>query len=153
MTPLARTNQLLYQAELLITTPVADDEEATSRKMALEESALALMELALESHLKEVTEHARLAEHRWPLLLAADGPAVAELLRLRDLAGDADSWLGWLIFQLDRLHSNEGAAKRPTHNSSMIALGSQAAFADELMACIKNAKAEIAALRETSEEW
>lgn len=153
MTPLARTNQLLYQAELLITTPIADDEEAASRKMALEESALALMELALESHLKEVTEHARLAEHRWRLLLAADGPALAELQRLRDLASDADSWLGWLIFQLDRLHSNEGAVKRLTHNPSMIALGSQATFADELMACIKSAKAEIAALRETSEEW
>ncbi|MDR5899653.1 hypothetical protein QC823_11725 [Halomonas vilamensis] len=153
MTPRARTNQLLYQAELLITTTVADDEDATSRKMALEESALALMELALESHLKEVTEHARLVEYRWPLLLAADGPAVAELQRLRDLAADVDSWLGWLIFQLERLHSSEGASKRPTHNPSMIALGSQAAFADEMLACINSAKNEIAALRETSEEW
>jgi hypothetical protein len=153
VTPRARTNQLLYQAELLITTPLAGGEDAASRKMALEESALALMELALESHLKEVTEHARLGEHRWPLLLAAEGPALAELQRLRDLAGDVESWLGWLIFQLDRLHSSEGAAKWPTYNPSMIALGSQVAFADELMACIKSAKKEMAALRETSEEW
>ncbi|WP_075881141.1 DUF6586 family protein [Vreelandella massiliensis] len=153
MTPRARTNQLFYHAELLIMTPVTDDEHAIPRRMALEESALALLELAIESLLKEVTEHARLEEHRWPLLLAADGPSVAELQRLRDLAADADSWLGWLIFQLQRLHSSEGAAKRPTHNPTMIALGSQALFADELLACINSAKQEMAALRETSAEW
>lgn len=66
--------------------PAGDDEHAPARQMALEESALALFELALESLLREVTEHARLPEHRWSVLLASDGPALAELQRLRDLA-------------------------------------------------------------------
>ena len=83
----SRTNQLLYQAELLATLPAGSDEHAPARQMALEESALALFELALESLLREVTEHARLSEHRWTVLLAQDGPALAELQRLRDLKG------------------------------------------------------------------
>lgn len=153
MTPKSRTNQLFYHAQLMADTPSGDDEHAAARKMAMEESALALLELALESMLKELTEHARLDTHRWQLLLAADGPDVAELQRLRDIAADADSWLGWLIFQLERLHSDQGAARRPVVNPGMIALGSETEFADQLLQCIQSAKTEVAQLRETSQEW
>ncbi|NOG32207.1 hypothetical protein HLB35_11360 [Halomonas sp. TBZ9] len=153
MTPKSRTNQLFYHAQLMADTPAGDDEHAAARKMAMEESALALLELALESMLKELTEHARLDTHRWQLLLAADGPDVAELQRLRDVAADADSWLGWLIFQLERLHSDQGAGRRSVANPGMIALGSETEFADQLLQCIQSAKTEVAQLRETSQEW
>ncbi|MGM0614807.1 MAG: DUF6586 family protein [Pseudomonadota bacterium] len=153
MTPKSRTNQLFYHAQLMADMPAGDDEHVTARKMAMEESALALLELALESMLKELTEHARLDTHRWQVLLAADGPDVAELQRLRDIAADAESWLGWLLFQLERLHSDQGAARRPVANPGMIALGSETEFADQLLQCIQSAKAEVAELRETSQEW
>jgi|TARA_R110000851_G_scaffold160621_1_gene303901 hypothetical protein len=149
----SRTNQLLYQAELLVTLPAGSDEHASARQMALEESALALFELALESLLREVTEHARLSEHRWTVLLAQDGPALAELQRLRDLKAQPESWLNWLEGQLERLHSDEGAARRETHNPAMIAVGNQAGLRQQLLDNLQAAKREIGALRETSLEW
>lgn len=153
MSPRARTNQLLYQAELLVGLPLGDDEHAPARQMAIEESALALFELALNSMLKEVSEHARLESHYWQQLLASDGPAVAELQRLRDLMHQPESWLYWLTAQLERLHSSEGAAKRRMVNPSMIAIGSQAPLTEQLLTHLAAAKQEIAALRETSQEW
>ncbi|UYG01337.1 DUF6586 family protein [Halomonas sp. GD1P12] len=153
MSARSRTNQLLYQAELLIETPVHDDEHYVTRQMAIEEGALALFELALESFLAEVTEHARLDTRRWQTLLAADGPELAELIRLRDLAGQPESWLGWLIGALLKLHGDEGAAKRPINNPSMIALASEASFASSLYQSVQAAKKEMTALRETSHEW
>ncbi len=149
----SRTNQLLYQAELLATLSAGDDEHAPSRQMALEESALALFELALESLLREVTEHARLSEHRWNVLLAQDGPALAELQRLRDLQERPESWLYWLVGQLERLHSDEGAARRSVHNPAMIAVGNQTGLLEQLLDNLQVAKREIGALRETSLEW
>lgn len=149
----ARTNQLLYQAELLASLPAGDDEHASARQMALEESALALFELALESLLREVTEHARLSEHRWPVLLAQDGPALAELQRLRDLAAQPESWLNWLMVQLERLHSDDGAARRTAHHPAMIAVGNSTSLPQQLLDKLQAAKAEISALRETSLEW
>jgi len=149
----SRTNQLLYQAELLVTIPPGDDEHAAARQMALEESALALFELALSSLLREVTEHARLDEQRWQVLLAHDGPALAELQRLRDLKEQPESWLNWLTMQLERLHSSDGVARRAVQNSAMIAVGSQVALRHELLENLLAAKREISALRETSLEW
>ncbi len=73
MNPRSRTNQLLYQAELLLDVAPGSDEHAQARRMAAEEGALALIELALESLLREVTEHARLERHDWRELLAAQG--------------------------------------------------------------------------------
>lgn len=153
MSPRSRTNQLLYQAELLVGLPAGDDEHAPVRQMAIEESALALFELALNAMLREVCEHARLETHAWQQLLASDGPDIAELQRLRDLIGQPDSWLCWLTAQLERLHSSEGAAKRRVDNPSMIAVASQASFSEQLLTHIAAAKQEIAALRETSQEW
>lgn len=149
----SRTNQLLYQAELLATLSVGDDEHASARQMALEESALALFELALESLLREVTEHARLAEHRWSELLSLEGPALAELQRLRDLKAQPESWLNWLAHQLERLHSDEGAARRTTDNPAMIAVGNKSDLRQQLLDNLESAKREIGALRETSLEW
>lgn len=153
MSARARTNQLLYQAELLAATPAGDDEHAPVREMAFEEGALALFELALESLLREVTEHARLSEHRWQVLLASDGPALAELQRLRDLQNQPESWLNWLIGQLIQLRSDEGAARRAVHNPAMIAVGNQVGLRRQVLDNLQAAKREIAALRETSLEW
>ncbi|MFN2331001.1 MAG: DUF6586 family protein [Halomonas sp.] len=154
MTPQSRTNQLLYQAELLLETPTGSDEHAEARRMAVEEGALALLELALESLLREVTFHARLERHEWRGLLGADGAGIAELHRLRELVAQPDSWLTWLIGRLDALHSSDGAARRRSGAAAgLIAVGSGAALGDELRWCLAEAKAEVAALRETSQEW
>ena len=153
MTARSRTNQLLYEAELIANLPAGEDEHAPSRQMALEEGALALFELALLSLLREVTEHARLSEHHWRVLLAQDGPALAELQRLRDLAAQPESWLCWLVNQLERLHSDKGAAQRTTANPALIMVGSQADIREQLLDNLQAAKREISALRETSLEW
>ena len=149
----SRTNQLLYQAELLATLEAGGDEHAPSRQMALEEGALALFELALESLLREVTEHARLSEHRWGVLLSQQGPKLAELQRLRDLQAQPESWLNWLTGQLERLHSDEGAARRRVDNPAMIAVGNQTNSGQQVLENLQAAKREIGALRETSLEW
>ncbi|WP_083003439.1 DUF6586 family protein [Halomonas sp. GT] len=153
MSSRSRTNQLLYQAELLVGLPTGSDEHTQARQMAIEESALALFELALNSLLKEVTEHARLNEHGWQTLLNEKGPDVAELQRLRDMMHQPDSWLHWLIEQVEKLHSDEGVSKRVLQNPSMIAVGSQVSVSDQLLANLHAAKRDIAALRETSQEW
>ncbi|KTG25952.1 MAG: hypothetical protein HRT78_01540 [Halomonas sp.] len=153
MSPRSRTNQLLYQAELLVGLPVGDDEHSPARRMAIEESALALFELALGSLLKEVTEHARLNSHDWRELLASDGPDVAELQRLRDAMQQPESWLYWLVGQLEKLHSDDGAARRAVQNPSTIAVGSQLTLAEQLLENLQAAKRDIASLRETSQEW
>lgn len=154
MTPRARTNQLLYQAELLLGTPCGEDEHAEARRMAAEEGALALTELALESLLREVTEHARLERHAWRELLGPEGAGIAELHRLRELAAQPGSWLAWLIPRLELLHASEGAARRRSGaGAGLIAVGSAAALGEELHGCLQAAKAEVAALRETSQEW
>lgn len=153
MSDRSRTNQLLYQAELLVSMPVGEDEHAVARQMALEESALALFELALCSLLKEVTEHARLENHAWRELLALDGPPMAELQRLRDVRREPGSWLNWLAFKLEQLHSSDGAARRTVTNPAMIAMGSQKRLGEQLLDYVSDAKQEIAALRETSQEW
>ena len=154
MTPRARTNQLLYQAELLLDRAPGDDEHAQARRMAAEEGALALFELALESlvgELTEFTEQAPGADWR-SLLLSRDLP-LAELERLRSLAERPDSWLYRLIACLDMLHSSDGAARRSTGAAQgMIAVGGQD-LASELADCLQDAKQEIGALRLTNEEW
>nr|WP_267957644.1 DUF6586 family protein [Halomonas zhangzhouensis] len=131
-----------------------DDEHAEARRMASEEAALALTELALESLLREVTEHAQLARHDWRELLGSEGAGIAELHRLRELAARPESWLGWLLQRIEALHDSAGAARRRSAAyTGLIAVGSSAALGDELRACLQEAKREIASLRETSEEW
>ena len=87
------------------------------------------------------------------MLLAQDGPALAELQRLRDLKAQPESWLNWLGEQLERLHSDEGAARRAIHNPAMIAVGNQIGLRQQLLENLQAAKREIGALRETSLEW
>ena len=53
MTPRARTNQLLYQAQLLLDVAPGDDEHQGARKRASEEGALALFELAIDALLRD----------------------------------------------------------------------------------------------------
>ncbi|MBA2778707.1 DUF6586 family protein [Billgrantia kenyensis] len=154
MTPRGRTNQLLYQAELLLDVAPGTDEHAEARRMAAEEAALALVELALESLLREVTEHARLERHDWRELLGREGAGIAELHRLRELAARPESWLGRLLQRIEALHESTGVARRRNvAQPGLIAVGSSAALGDEIRACLEDAKLEIAALRETSQEW
>ncbi|MBF8221301.1 DUF6586 family protein [Halomonas sp. 328] len=153
MTPAGRTNQLLYQAELLLTQPpAAADEHGDARRRALEEGALVTLELALNSLLREVTEHARLPHHDWRALLGADAAPVAELAQLRALAEAPDSWLARLLARLEALHGVEGAARREA-SSQLIAVSAGVPLAQELAGCLKAFKALLPALRETSQEW
>lgn len=154
MTPAGRTNQLLYQAELLLTlSPDDDDEHAEARRRALEEGALATLELALNSLLREVTEHARLEHHDWRQLLDTDATPVAELTQLRALAEVPESWLARLLVRLEALHGVEGAARREAVANGLIAVSAGEPLARELAGCLKAFKALLPALRETSQEW
>ncbi|RAR61427.1 hypothetical protein BCL93_10524 [Onishia taeanensis] len=153
MTPSGRTNQLLYQAELLLAVPAGDDEHAVSRRMAVEEGALALLELALNSALRELTEHARLPRHDWRELLVTDARPVAELTQLAELATQPDSWLAWLLSRLETLHGVDGAARREEANPMTIAVAGQRLLGEELSGCLVEFKTTLARLRETSVEW
>jgi len=153
MTPSGRTNQLLYQAELLLAVPAGDDEHAMSRRMASEEGALALIELALNSALRELTEHARLPRHDWRELLVSGARPVAELTQLAELAAKPDSWLAWLLGRLEALHSVDGVARREEASPMTIAVAGQRPLGDELSGCLVEFKATLARLRETSVEW
>ena len=156
MTPRGRTNQLIYQAELLLDRPAGDDEHAVARRMASEEGALALLELALNAALREVTEHARLARHGWRELLGGEGNTpqtqIAELEQLRETARDPQSWLAILIARITALHDVEGVARRETGESLIIA-DDQVTLASELRWCLKEFKTSLNGLRETSAEW
>ncbi|MFC3283237.1 DUF6586 family protein [Litchfieldella rifensis] len=154
MTPRGRTNQLLYQAELLLDTAAVDDEHVEARRMALEEGALALLELALNAALRELTEHAMLAQHDWRELLREDGRSLAELERLRELARRDESWLAVLMQRLDALQDVEGAARREsTVSPVLISTAERLSLADELRWCLGEFKRELAGMRETSYEW
>ncbi|WP_048307245.1 DUF6586 family protein [Halomonas sp. PR-M31] len=156
MTPTGRTNQLIYQAELLLVVPAGEDEHAASRRMACEEGALALLELALNAALREVTEHARLARHDWRELLQGqdekEDEQIAEIQRLRAFARMPDSWLNLMILRLNALYSVEGAARREA-SQALIVAADRRTLADELRWCIKEFKALLLDLRETSVEW
>lgn len=151
MTPRGRTNQLIYQVELLLDVASGDDEHATSRRMATEEGALALLELALDAALRELTEHARLAHHDWRELLGERGERIAELERLSELASRPESWLATLMVRIAALHDVEGAARRET--SGALIAADRVALADELRWCAGEFKKQLLELRETSAEW
>lgn len=152
MTPRGRTNQLIYQAELLLDVASGGDEHGTSRRMATEEGALALLELALNAALRELTEHARLAHHDWRELLDERGESVAELKRLRELVSRPESWLAVLIARITALHDIEGAARRAASDALIVA-ADRVALADELRWFAGEFKTQLAELRETSVEW
>ena len=61
--------------------------------------------------------------------------------------------MNWLTGQLERLHSDDGAARRTVQNPAMIAVGNQAGLRQQVLANLQAAKREIGALRETSLEW
>lgn len=152
MTSVARTNQLLYQAELLLTIKPGDDEHATARRMALEEAALGQLELALDSVLREVTEHTDLPHEGWQTWLRATGGNVAELERLRALSRDPESWLGILLARLQALHGADGVARRDAR-AGLIASAGAPSLGDTLRWCHREFKALLPALREGSSEW
>lgn len=155
MTPRGRTNQLLYQAELLLEQAPGDDEHASARRMALEEGALALLELALNAALRELTEHARLASHDWRELLVESREPVAALEHLRELARREDTWLAGLMSRFEALHGTEGVARRRmvASDPALIASADTMALSEVLRDSLGEFKAMLALLRETSEEW
>lgn len=152
MTPRGRTNQLIYQAELLLDVAAGDDEHAVARRMAAEEGALALLELALDATLREVTEHTPEMHHDWRELLDERGGRIAELERLRELAVQPESWLATLIARIEALHGVDGAARREA-SESLIVAADRVALADELRWCAGELKSLLGELRETSFEW
>lgn len=156
MSSVARTNQLLYQAELLLALVddggAGHDEHAMARRMALEEAALGQLELALDALLREVTEHTDLPHDGWRVWLATETASVAELERLRALAAQPESWLMVLLERLRALHGDDGAARR-NRQAGLIASGGAPALADTLRWCHGEFKALLPALREGSSEW
>lgn len=152
----ARTNQLLYQVELLLADAgndghAGDDEHAIARRMALEEAALGQLELALNALLREVTEHTGVSGRGWREWLQVTTVSVAELERLRTLAETPESWLAILLVRLEALHGDEGAARR-LPQAGVIATGAPA-LVDELRWCHREFKALLPSLREGSLEW
>ncbi|WP_110641319.1 DUF6586 family protein [Salinicola sp. CPA57] len=152
MTSPARTNQLLYQAELLLAMEAGDDEHAMARRMALEEAALGQLELALNAVLREVTEHVDLDLENWRAWLQATAVNVAELERLRALAGETGSWLAILLERLQALHGDDGAARRDAR-AGLIASAGEPSLGDTLKWCHRQFKMLLPALREGSSEW
>jgi len=152
MTPLARTNQLLYQTELLLAIEAGGDEHAMARRMALQEAALGQLELALDAVLREVTEHTDLPYEGWRAWLQATTVNVAELERLRALASAPGSWLSVLLKHLQALHGNDGAARRDVR-TGLIASAGESSLGDTLRWCYCEFKALLPSLREGSSEW
>ncbi|WP_110664864.1 DUF6586 family protein [Salinicola halophilus] len=148
----ARTNQLLHHAELLLDAEAGDDEQAMARRMALEEAAVATLELAVDALLREVTEHTNRALDGWRAWFAATDMRVAELERLRELAADEQSWLAVLLKHADALRSDRGAASRG-QRTGLIVSGSAPALTDQLRWCHREFKALLSSLREGSLEW
>lgn len=152
MSDQGRTNQLLYQAFLLLEGPEGDDEHAEARRMALEESALVMLELALESLIREIAHTCRWPEIPWREVLAHPPARVAEIEQLREQLTDPRSWLARLICHIDRLHGAEGAAQR-RRRTALIASSQQPALGHELVECLDAFRALLPRLRETSHEW
>jgi len=159
VTSLARTNQLLYQVELLLalgadaqTEKSGRDEHAMARRMALEEAALGQLELALNAVLREVTEHTDLHHDDWRGWLQATTIHVAELERLRALVHDPESWLAMLLERLRALHGDDGAARREMQ-PRLIASAGEPTLAETLRWCHREFKSLLPALREGSSEW
>ncbi|MFC0338822.1 hypothetical protein SAMN05421848_0343 [Kushneria avicenniae] len=147
-----RTNQLLYQAMLLLEQPAGDDEHADARRRALEEGALSMIEMALESVIKEIAHTCRWPPMHWRTVLEQPPARVAEIELLRELMAQPDSWLGRLLTLSDRLHGEEGAARLRRHDN-MIASSQNESLSRELARCLKDFRALLPRLRETSYEW
>ncbi|WP_110690909.1 DUF6586 family protein [Salinicola endophyticus] len=163
MSAVARTNQLLYQAELLLALPAGDDEHAPARRMALEEGALGQLGLAFEALLREVTTHAPGGAPDWRTWLDAAGQPqaggdaaargeIAELVWLETLAARPESWLALLLARLVALQSDEGAARRGG-SPGLITRAGATPLGDELCWCLEEFKALLPSLRQGSQEW
>ncbi|OHV13060.1 DUF6586 family protein [Kushneria phosphatilytica] len=152
MSARARTNQLLYQARLLLAMPVGEDEHADARRMALEESALAQLELALASLIEEIAHICNWPDMEWRQALLDPPRSVAEIERLRALREDGSSWLARLLWHIDRLHGEEGAAMRQRPSMTITTTG-RAGLADDLHDALAGFATLLPALRETGVEW
>ncbi|TVU73792.1 MULTISPECIES: DUF6586 family protein [Cobetia] len=155
----ARTNQLLYQAELLLaqSAVTAGDEHDMARRMANEEGALVLLELALSSLLDEFAVVARWPQDGWRERLTAPPTPVAEIEQLRILLERPDSWLSQLVSDIDRLHAETGAARREEGrvrgDGLIIAAAANASLVERLTEVLAAFKAILPGLRESSVEW
>ncbi|GHC18997.1 hypothetical protein GCM10010082_08080 [Kushneria pakistanensis] len=147
-----RTNQLLYQAMLLLDQPAGNDEHADARHRALEEGALSMLEMALESVIREIAHTCRWPQAHWRTVLEQPPAPVAEIELLRGLMAQPESWLARLLHLLDRLHDESGAAQLQRHDN-MIASSGHEALAQQLARCLDDFRALLPRLRETSYEW
>lgn len=155
----ARTNQLLYQAELLLAQSAVSvgDEHDMARRMAGEEGALALLELALSSLLDEIAVVARWPQSSWRERLSSPPAPVAEVEQLRILLERPDSWLSQLVGDIDRLQGEAGAARREESrmrgDGLIIAAAANASLVERLTEALVAFKAILPGLRESSVEW
>ena len=147
-----RTNQLLYQALLLLEQSPGNDEHADARRRALEEGALSMIEMALESAIKEIAHTCRWPSMHWRTVLDEPPAPVAEIELLRALMAQPDSWLARMLQLLDRLHHEGGAAQLCRHDN-MIASSQSEPLSRELARCLDDFRALLPRLRETSYEW
>ncbi|REC96036.1 DUF6586 family protein [Kushneria indalinina] len=147
-----RTNQLLYQAMLLLEQPAGHDEHADARRRALEEGTLSMIEMALESVIKEIAHTCRWPAMHWRAVLDQPPAPVAEIELLRALMSQPESWLARLLQLLDRLHDESGAAQLRRHDN-MIASSQSPPLSRELATCLDEFRALLPRLRETSYEW
>ncbi|WP_106477129.1 DUF6586 family protein [Phytohalomonas tamaricis] len=156
MSARSRTNQLLYQAELLLAAPLlsasAADEHHEARRMACEEGAVAMLELALASLIAEVCETCRWTGVPWREVLEQPPRAVAEIERLRMLLSENDSWLARLLANIDKLHGSDGVARRE-QQAAVIVTTQQAGLSDEVRWYIDEFRRLLPELRETGVEW
>ena len=147
-----RTNQLLYQAMLLLEQTAGDDEHADARRRALEEGGLSMLEMALESVIREIAHTCRWPSMHWRSVLNEPPARVAEIELLRELMGQPESWLARLLVLLDRLHDEGGAAQLRRHDN-MIASSQSEPLSRELARCLDDFRTLLPRLRETSYEW
>lgn len=158
MSARSRTNQLLYQAELLLDAPRLvqgdpADEHRQARRMACEEGAVAMLELALASLVAEVCETCRWPGLAWRDVLEQPPRPVAEIERLRTLLHEPDSWLARLMARIDGLHDADGVARRTEQQRDVIATTQRLSLAEELRWCLDQFKRLLPELRETGVEW
>ncbi|MFC0269356.1 DUF6586 family protein [Kushneria aurantia] len=152
MSDQGRTNQLLYQALLMLEVPPGSDEHGEARRMALEEGALSMLALALESLVREIAHTCRWPDMPWREVLVNPPGRVAEIEQLRELMARPDSWLSRLLGHIDHLHTAEGAARHGRRERT-IATSLNPALGRELLACHEAFRQLLPQLRETSHEW
>lgn len=138
----------LYQAELLIGTPEGNDEQAVSRRSALDEAAVAMVVQALQHFVIELVTLPPANAPAWPEVLALLPEGCAERERLQ----------ATLIHPEGELHGlhlaccawQAGQPLPPRKSTQMIASSTASLPLDESILTLKRL---MHALRESAQQW